>query len=755
MIKRIVSGGLSVVLTLSGLIVGPLVSPSVVHATSAVSQRTTVAAGYTWTLAIDPQRVLWLHGDFPELDNLGDGSEPPRRILDDVVSVAGSGYAAFVIKSDDSLWSIGRPFGTLGVAQPSAPTKVMDGVAAVSVSRNQAVILKRDGTVWTFGNDELVNLFGDSSLPVVDEPRQVLSGAVDVAAGDNSGFAVKSDGSLWGWGRHFHPRPVPLTGSTALTPSLLMWDVRAVESDMWDTTYAIRSDHSLWVLGRYPSTELSEPFINPPTFVAADVADAKRFSNGVALLGTDGVLRHVTNEGTAVIASGVAAAESSVGALFVTLQDGRLMSQGDNRWLQLGYRTDTTATTTLRQAMTGVLLPSPSPAPPLVGPTRIGGVIPIDPARVMDTRVGDNYRTADGDLQGIGQRSSGSTISVPLAGRAGVAASASAVMLNVAAVGASGPGYATVFPCDAQRPLAASINFDINAATSNAVFSKLSPQGDVCVFVSAAVDLVIDVTTYLPAHSQAIVPLVPGRIMDTRPGRTTIDGRSQGTGIFHGPQVVAAAGRAGVVPGARAVLVNLAAVEDWPSRRGWLEGSCQQTRTTAVLTTGLTNVTSGLAVIPLSDTGDLCIYVSHQHHVVIDVVGYIPGGQDLGLELLRSARMLDTRPGYSDGTIDGLANGIGRRPAGTVTQLPIGDRHYIPRYATSVTVTVVAIRPESNGFLTVFPCGGPMPLASSLNYRADQTTSNLVVAKVGAGSSVCIFNSAATDLVADIWAYST
>ena len=58
--------------------------------------------------------------------------------------------------------------------------------------------------------------------------------------------------------------------------------------------------------------------------------------------------------------------------------------------------------------------------------------------------------------------------------------------------------------------------------------------------------------------------------------------------------------------------------------------------------------------------------------------------------------------------------------------------------------------PVGSGFVTVFPCGQSVPLASNLNYVAGQTVPNVVVAKVGAGGKVCINSFAATDLVVDV-----
>ena len=70
-----------------------------------------------------------------------------------------------------------------------------------------------------------------------------------------------------------------------------------------------------------------------------------------------------------------------------------------------------------------------------------------------------------------------------------------------------------------------------------------------------------------------------------------------------------------------------------------------------------------------------------------------------------------------------------------------------------VVLNVTVTNPVGSGYVTVFPCGQSVPLASNLNYVAGQTVPNAVVAKVGAGGKVCINSFAATDLVVDVAGY--
>ena len=77
--------------------------------------------------------------------------------------------------------------------------------------------------------------------------------------------------------------------------------------------------------------------------------------------------------------------------------------------------------------------------------------VSLVPGRLMDTRPGES--TVDGLGAGGGLRAAGSVTELVVAGRGAVgnvvASDASAAVLNVTVTGATGDGYATVWPCAA------------------------------------------------------------------------------------------------------------------------------------------------------------------------------------------------------------------------------------------------------------------------------------------------------------------
>ncbi|MFF9210667.1 MULTISPECIES: hypothetical protein [unclassified Streptomyces] len=111
-------------------------------------------------------------------------------------------------------------------------------------------------------------------------------------------------------------------------------------------------------------------------------------------------------------------------------------------------------------------------------------------------------------------------------------------------------------------------------------------------------------------------------------------------------------------------------------------------------------------------------------------------------------RFLDTR--------SGIGAPKARVGAGGTVKLKVAGVGGIPATGvTAVVMNVTAVAPTSNGFLTVHPDGRPVPSASSLNYTAGRTLSNLVTVAVSNGT-VDLRNSAGTvDIVADVAGYYT
>jgi hypothetical protein len=89
-------------------------------------------------------------------------------------------------------------------------------------------------------------------------------------------------------------------------------------------------------------------------------------------------------------------------------------------------------------------------------------------------------------------------------------------------------------------------------------------------------------------------------------------------------------------------------------------------------------------------------------------------------------------------------------PAGNTLEVAVAGRAGVPSGASAAALTVTAARPQGAGFLTVFPCGGSRPTASTLNFAAGEPIANSTIVALGDGGSVCVYASVATDVVVDI-----
>jgi hypothetical protein len=118
------------------------------------------------------------------------------------------------------------------------------------------------------------------------------------------------------------------------------------------------------------------------------------------------------------------------------------------------------------------------------GPADEGGFTGITPSRAFDTRT-TNAPCVGGARQ------------ITVAPSTDVPADASAVVLNVTAVGSTAPGYLTVFPTGTTRPTASNVNYVAGQTVPNAVIAKVGAGGQVSVFASGGCpNVVVDVVGY-------------------------------------------------------------------------------------------------------------------------------------------------------------------------------------------------------------------------------------------------------------------
>jgi len=406
-----------------------------------------------------------------------------------------------------------------------------------------------------------------------------------------------------------------------------------------------------------------------------------------------------------------------------------------------------------------------------VAPMLPGGVAAVAPARLLDTRTSGVADTVDGIGEGGGALDAGETVEVPVVDRADVpAVGVAGAVLNVTIVDPSGPGYATVFPCGVAPPNSSNVNWSEGGVVrSSAVTVALSGAGSVCVFVSSAAEVVVDINGWVADPPTAagvgagsVGLVVPARLMDSRPGFETFDGAQVGAGRVEaeGTVRVDVAGRAGVPDDVAGVVLSVTTVD--ASSAGYATAfPCGESQPEASMSNYAAGDTVGSGVfVPVGLDGDVCLYSHAEADIVVDVFAYVGDGRvpdatvsSGAVGLLTPARVLDTREGF--GTLDGV-NTPGRLSAEGVVRIPLAGRAGVPSGGvTGVAVTVTAVDAVDGGYLTAFDCAS-RPNASSVNYSAENSiVANSVIVPVSADMEICVFAYTGIDVVVDVSGYLT
>jgi len=123
----------------------------------------------------------------------------------------------------------------------------------------------------------------------------------------------------------------------------------------------------------------------------------------------------------------------------------------------------------------------------------------------------------------------------------------------------------------------------------------------------------------------------------------------------------------------------------------------------------------------------------------------LPAGASRFVPLPNAVRLADTRSPaeYAYSTPD--ANRIRVRIAGA---------NGVPGSASAAVLTVTAVNGNDGNFVTAYPSGGALPLASNLNLlSAGEQNANLVTVKIGAGGSVDVYGLRACSMIVDVLGY--
>jgi hypothetical protein len=298
---------------------------------------------------------------------------------------------------------------------------------------------------------------------------------------------------------------------------------------------------------------------------------------------------------------------------------------------------------------------------------------------------------------------------VQVTGRCDVAPGARAAALIVAATDSLAPGFITVWPAGAPRPLVSNLNFDRGNIVANSAVVQLSADGALDVYVHAPVDVVIDVTAAFmsagTATSGRFVPTEPRRLLDTR--ETGQRGANE-IRVPLPPDVPADAT-------ALSVTVTIVDAESAGYLTAYPVGAARPLAS-MVNADGLNRIRANSGFVPVSADGFM-IFRFMPTDVVVDFTGWFTGASTLpgtdGLFVDQAPqRVWDSRE-----SLDPLHAG------GTI------EKPFVPVGGSAMLANVTAVDTTRPGYFSVWPAGTSRPTVSSLNHRWPRPVNALTVAR--------------------------
>lgn len=234
---------------------------------------------------------------------------------------------------------------------------------------------------------------------------------------------------------------------------------------------------------------------------------------------------------------------------------------------------------------------------------------PLAPCRLLDTRDAGGARTI-----------AGGSLMLSVRGRCGVTDDAAAVAVTVTVTEAAGDGFITAWPAGRQMPVASTNNYSIGETRANGALLSLGADGDLSLFTSNSVHVIVDVSgefsLALTATSGRYVPMLPERVLDTR---------DHGAPALPAGASVTVALPMGVPPDATATAVILT-ITDAP-RAGFLAAypaGVDRPLVSSLNTDAGHQTRIASQIVPVSASG-LSVFANVGGHVIVDVVGYFTG----------------------------------------------------------------------------------------------------------------------------------
>jgi subtilisin family serine protease len=375
--------------------------------------------------------------------------------------------------------------------------------------------------------------------------------------------------------------------------------------------------------------------------------------------------------------------------------------------------------------------------------------VPLDPARLLDTRVGTGLS---------GPFMKGVPRTFQITGAGGVPAEATAVTGNLTVTGMTAAGFVFLGPYPMANPPSSTLNFPVGDNRANGVTVALGAGGTLSATFNGpsaghSTHLIFDVTGYFVPDTTGATffPLDPARLLDTRNGT----GGLPGALVKGVPQTFQVTGNGGVPAEATAVTGNLTATGMTAAGFVSLGPDPLPNPTSSTLNFPVGDNRANGVTVALGDDGSLSATFSggptgSTTHLIFDVTGYfVPGGAGAEFVPLTPARLLDSR--FGNGLSGPFAKGVPRT-------FQVHDRGGVPDTATAITGNLTATGMTAAGFVSLGPDPLPNPPSSTLNFPVgDNRANGVTVALSGTGTLSATYNGgptgSTTHLIFDVTGY--
>lgn len=370
--------------------------------------------------------------------------------------------------------------------------------------------------------------------------------------------------------------------------------------------------------------------------------------------------------------------------------------------------------------------PNPTVADP-------GGFVAVSPTRFLDTRY-------------TGAMSPNSTRDLQITGRNGIPDGATAVALNVTVTEPTQGGYVVAFP-KGPTPATSTLNFVAGQTVPNAAVVRIGGGGAITLRNASpgSTQVVVDVTGYYRvggAQPGVFVAVAPTRVADSR----ATGGVAAFSDLVVDLSAQAKAALGGGTAGA-SVVVNVTVTETQAVGYATVYPSDSPLPNASVLNFTRARTVANQSIVRLGADGRIRIRNASagRSQVVVDLAGFFVGGSVTMkggyVPLSVPTRILDTRSAL------GFRGPVGSNASFTL------NPHQAAAAAVAMNLTVT--EPRTGGYLVAWPADRARPVASQVNYAANETVANFGQIRISSSGLMSIANMSpgTAQIVADVSGY--